>query len=509
MNPTLRVWHIPLFITVIAIAVVLGLYASTALSMVAIWERSETYTHGFLIFPISLYLIWRSRRTVADLAPKPNYWIALLLLGLGFLWFLSHLAGVLVTAQYALVIAIPLFVAAILGPRVVRRFAFPFAFMLLAVPFGEVFLPALINFTADFTVLALKITGIPVFREGNMFSLPTGNWSVVEACSGLRYLIASFTLGTLYAYLTYRSTARKLIFVLASLLVPIIANGLRAYMIVMIGHLSGMKYAVGVDHLIYGWVFFGAVMLLLFWLGGLWREDLTPAPSRPNDSLTSAPAAAASNTKILIAALISVIAFGSWPLLAQYMDRAPTSRAEPKVNLPLQMGEWQARDLTLSSWAPNIFHAKAQAIRTYQRGAQQVQLSIYYYRDQVSGKQMISSANVMASEGDKDWAVIGQSTRHLSTPGLEIIQSRMRGPGRYMLSWHWYWIGDRYVTNPYLAKLLQARDKLLGRGDDGAIVILAAPYEDNPKVAMDALEHFARDNLAEITASLHAVSVQR
>jgi len=39
--------------------------------------------------------------------------------------------------------------------------------------------------------------------------------------------------------------------------VPIIANWLRAYMIVMIGHLSGNKLAVGVDHLIYGWLFFG------------------------------------------------------------------------------------------------------------------------------------------------------------------------------------------------------------------------------------------------------------
>lgn len=508
MNPALRAWRLPLAITFIAIAVMLGLYATTFLSMVAIWQRSETYTHGFLIFPISLYLIWRNRTAVTTLTPQPHFWIALLLLGLGFLWFLSHLAGVLVTAQYALVIAIPLFVAAILGPRVVRRFAFPFVFMLLAVPFGEVFLPVLINFTADFTVLALKLTGIPVFREGNLFSLPTGNWSVVEACSGLRYLIASFTLGTLYAYLSYRSTARKLIFVLASVVVPIIANGLRAYMIVMIGHLSGMKYAVGVDHLIYGWVFFGVVMLLLFWLGGLWREDLTPAPAAAQPAETAVPPVAAGTGKIVLAALLSIVAFGSWPLLAQYMDRAPQARTEPKLSLPPQMGSWQARDIRLSSWEPNIFHAKAQAIRNYQNGARNVQLRIYYYRDQVSGKQMISSSNVMASEGDKDWVVIGQGTRHLSTPDLKVIQSRMRGPGPYMLSWHWYWIGDRFVTNPYLAKLLQARDKLLGRGDDGAIVILAAPYEENPKAAMEALEAFARDNLPEITTTLHAVRAQ-
>ena len=131
--------------------------------------------------------------------------------------------------------------------------------------------------TADFTVAALRLTGIPVYREGQFFTIPTGSWSVVEACSGLRYLIASVTVGVLYAYLTYRSPARRAAFVAASIVVPIVANWVRAYMIVMIGHLSGMKYAVGVDHLIYGWVFFGIVMLLLFWIGSFWREDVAPA----------------------------------------------------------------------------------------------------------------------------------------------------------------------------------------------------------------------------------------
>jgi hypothetical protein len=61
--------------------------------------------------------------------------------------------------------------------------------------------------------------------------------------------------------------------------VPVIANGLRAYMIVMIGHLSGMALATGVDHLIYGWLFFGLVMFIMFWIGSYWREDTAAAPA--------------------------------------------------------------------------------------------------------------------------------------------------------------------------------------------------------------------------------------
>jgi hypothetical protein len=44
-------------------------------------------------------------------------------------------------------------------------------------------------------------------------------------------------------------------------------------MIVMIGHLSDNTLAVGVDHLIYGWVFFGIVIMAMFWIGARWRED--------------------------------------------------------------------------------------------------------------------------------------------------------------------------------------------------------------------------------------------
>ena len=272
-----------------AAALVLGVifwllawYLDTAQSIVAIWERSETFAHGFLIVPISAWLIWRRRHEIAALELRPNFLILPLLALTGFGWLLGQLAGAGIVQQYCLVLMVPLLAWAILGDQLVRALTFPLFFLLLAVPFGEFLEPPLMEHTANFTVLALRLSGIPVYREGQFFTIPSGSWSVVEACSGLRYLIASLTLGVLYAYLTYRSFARRAIFIAASLIVPIVANWLRAYMIVMIGHLSSMQYAVGVDHLIYGWVFFGVVMLILFWVGSFWREDLDPPTTRPD-----------------------------------------------------------------------------------------------------------------------------------------------------------------------------------------------------------------------------------
>src|SRR5258706_16017176 len=144
-------------------------------------------------------------------------------------------------------------VLAIWGREVAGAIGFPLGFLVLGVPMGEGLIPPMMDWTADFTVRALQFSGIPVFREGLFFTIPSGNWSVVEGCSGVRYLIASLTVGVLFAYLSYRRTWKRLLFAAMSIVVPIIANGMRAYLIVMIAHLSNNQLAHGVDHFIYGW----------------------------------------------------------------------------------------------------------------------------------------------------------------------------------------------------------------------------------------------------------------
>ncbi|WP_426194744.1 exosortase A [Massilia sp. DWR3-1-1] len=266
---------LPLLVPLLAL---FALYATTAQSIVSIWNSSDTFTHGYIILPISIWLIWRRRGNFFAYPPTPC-WPAvagLALLGAG--WLAARQADVQVVAQYAFVMMFPVAALALFGVRLARSFTFPLLFLLFAVPFGDVFIDPLINFTADFTVAAIRLTGIPLLRNGTRFEIPTGSWSVVTACSGVRYLISSVTIGCLYAYLTYSSTRKRLICIALAIIVPIIANGLRAYMIVMIGHLSGMELATGVDHLVYGWLFFGLVMFIMFWIGNRWREDEAVAP---------------------------------------------------------------------------------------------------------------------------------------------------------------------------------------------------------------------------------------
>ncbi len=489
--------------SIIAIALALlapfALYFTTAGSLVAIWNSSETFAHGYIILPISLALVWRNRAWFAQLPPQPWRPGLVLLSGAGAAWLAGRLGDVQVVMQYAFVAMFPLATLALLGPRLAAKFTFPLLFLLFAVPFGEVFVDPLIEYTADFTVWAVQATGIPVLRNGTRFELPTGSWSVVEACSGIRYLISSITLGCLYAYLTYRSNLRRTVFIAMSILVPIVANWLRAYGIVMIGHMSGMELATGVDHLVYGWLFFGVIMFIMFWVGSYWREDdLPPAAAQSPAPALAAPASPRA-VAMMAAAVLALSAL--WPALAALSEKV---NHDPR---PVALGPaaiaWPAA-APFSSWTPSYMEPSARHAGVYrQEGGVPVALDILYYRNQERGRSLISSQNRLTDYKDA-WHEIRSSGRSEQFAGgkLALRESTLQGHTGKLLVWHWLWIGDHYTSSNYLGKLWQAKSRLLLRGDDGAALMLAAPYEDNPEPAREALRAFLSTQGPALDAAL-------
>ncbi|HEX2942038.1 MAG TPA: archaeosortase/exosortase family protein, partial [Rhodopila sp.] len=127
--------------------------------------------------------------------------------------------------------------------------------------------------------------GVPAYIDGYVIEIPQGTFYVAEACAGLRFLIASIAFGFLYALLMFRSPVRRGVFVLASMTVPIFANGLRAIGIVYLGYLLGSAQAAAADHILYGWLFFSLVILLLIALGLPFRQDDMPGEAEPQPGM--------------------------------------------------------------------------------------------------------------------------------------------------------------------------------------------------------------------------------
>lgn len=487
------------------VAVLLGLAAvfwPTLYSMIEIWERSETFTHGYLIFPISAWLIWRQRAELARITPAPDPRGLLLLAVSGAAWLLADAGSVNVVAQYGFVGMLIGAIWALLGWRFVWAAFFPLMFLFLAVPVGEFLIQPLMGVTADFTVAMLQLTGIPVYREGTFFSIPSGDWSVVEGCSGLRYLIASFTLGVLYAYLTYRSWKRRLLFSLAAIIVPIFANSGRAFMIVMIAHLSDMKLALGIDHYIYGWVFFGLVMLLLFWIGNFWREDDAP----PAASTTTAAEAPGRRWPLAPAVAATLAVAGVWPAYAAWLSSRPLP-SMPELQIQAQ-GGWQPV-ASFTDWVPHWVGADRQLRQTYAQAGQRVMLELNYYVTQRQDAELINSQNFMIRQKDPLWSNVGEGVVTVEIDGLArpVRQARLRrADGQRLLVWQWNLINGAPTVSDHKAKLVLALDRVRMRRDDGLSVLIAAPYEDTQQDAAAAtLARFATDMEPALATTLDGV----
>ena len=507
-------WRPALLALMLALASILFLYRDTAVAMVGIWARSETFTHAFIVPPITLWLIWRRRQELALLAPKPAWPMLFPVAAVAFVWLLGDLVAVNAITQLALTALLVLAVPTLLGLTVARAIAFPLLFMFFAVPIGEFMMPKLMDWTANFTIIALRLSGIPVYREGLQFVIPSGSWSVVEACSGVRYLIASVTVGTLFAHLNYQSTKRRVLFVIVSILVPIVANWLRAYMIVMLGHLSGNKLAVGVDHLIYGWVFFGVVIMLMFVIGSRWAEPEPQLSLGARDATSPARSVDASSAKLWIAAacLVAIVAL---PTAAEWaMQRnASTGRAELVAPAVLGAG-WQASDAGAVGFKPAFKDPSAEVNGTYSHAGRTVGLYLGYYRDQDYNHKLVSSMNVIVASNDPAWSRVDSGVRpvtfgqqHATVRTVELRRLPLDGPdqrGRLVV-WQIYWIDGTLTASDYLAKVYSAVYRLMGRRDESAVIILYAAKD--PVVSADAtLQSFLSTNYGAIDALLRQAS---
>jgi len=503
-----RSWFVALGLFLPLLALLLFLFQDTYLSIVNIWSRSETFAHGFIIAPITLFLIWRIRHDLARIEPEPSLLGALLLVGLGFGWLLGDIADVNVVQHFMVVIAIQALVIGVFGLRVAWAMAFPLAYLLFAVPVGEALVPPLMDLTAVFTVKLVQLSGIPIYSDGLFFSLPSGNWSVVEGCSGVRYLIASLALGTLYAYLMYVSLWRRLVFIVFAGIVPIVANVLRAYMIVMIGHLSDMQHAVGVDHLLYGWVFFGIVIFIMFWIGAFFSDH-----GRASDRSGPPPAVlngGGFRVRGLLVALACLPAFAVWPALAKQLEGPPADQiGEVTLAVPEVPG-WTPLTEPLTDWVPRYIDKDQELHLAYQRddGAQVGLYLAFYVPHQDRGK-LITTYNVMVVQKHPVWQMPRQSGVTLEDAPLErVVQAQLRSPNHRLLAWHWYWVAERHLTNPYLGKAWEAYSRLFSENDTSAGIVVYAPYDLQPDEAAQVMREFLNDAFPALNQTLKAGAPQ-
>jgi exosortase A len=308
------------------------LFNREVVSAVQTWDASTAYNHCFLVIPIALYLLWERRHDVAGIAVRPMPRALLLGAPLAAAWLLAERLGIMEGRQLVVVSFVQLLFLAILGKRLWWALAGPLLYLYFLVPFGEFLTPKLQDVTTFFIRHGLEVMGVPAYIDGYVIEIPQGTFFVAEACAGLRFLIASVAFGCLYSLLMYRSPVRRGLFILISIVVPIIANGFRAIGIVYLGYVLGSAQAAATDHVIYGWVFFSAVILLLIALGLPFRQDEISTRSNWTAPVAAAPASG----RQLFAVTLGACALAAIsPLVAAGLASAAAAPVSPPPRIPM------------------------------------------------------------------------------------------------------------------------------------------------------------------------------
>ncbi len=426
--------HIAVFAVLL---VLLGvLYWPAIAAALTVYWVSPTFSHCYLIIPISAYLVWTKRAELRAVQPTLYLPALALFIPLAIGWFLAHLMAINEGQQFMLMGMVQALILTLFGWSVYRIVMFPALFLFFLVPTGEYLIAPLQRFTTHFITTGLSILGIPYYAEGTIVELSNGRYQVEEACAGLRFLIATVALGALFAHLTYRKWYKIVLFIAACFIVPVIGNGFRALGIVLLAHYSNNRIAVGFDHLVYGWGFSVAIMLVLFFIGARFRDDFPPEELSAN---TSAPSSAGA---LFVGLVLAALAISAGPAAAVWKEGRPLNINMTVFGAPRYVG-WQTGAVS-DSWAPKYSGADAKLAFSLDRDALNVpsiDVFIYYYGRPRNSHTLIESTNKMWDEEFWNAANSGQVTARLGRVPVQFGELEIASGTQRRLVWWTYWVG--------------------------------------------------------------------
>jgi exosortase len=243
------------------------LYASILRHLVAQWWSDPDYGHGFFVPLFAGYVLWRTRARWMESDIKPSNFGLLMMLGAIGLLFVGSLGAELFTSRFSLLLLIAGMILFLAGWDLLRAVSYPLAFLIFMIP-----LPAIIYnqitfplqlLASRFATFWLELVHVPVLRDGNVLVFSNYSLEVVEACSGIRSLMALISLAVIYAY--FLEPRRWVRYLLVILMVPIaiVSNAIRIMGAGVMAHQFGPSAAEGFLHGFSGWVIFVAAVALL------------------------------------------------------------------------------------------------------------------------------------------------------------------------------------------------------------------------------------------------------
>ncbi len=447
-----------------------------------VYWNSSVYEHCIFILPVIGWLTWLRWPQLRKITPQ-GWALGLLWLALGMaFWAAGYGADINAARHLGLLIMCQGMFVALAGPNAARALMFPLGFSFFLVPLGDQLVMPLQIFTADMAMVLLSLSGITATLDGIFITTQAGYFRVAEACAGVNFLIATFVLGVLIAHLGFKSWQRRGVFIAASLIVPVLANGVRAWGTIIIAHYQGIGFAASFDHVFYGWFFFALVLALL--MGAAWRFFDRDSGDHGVDA-----AALQSPARFAMGAHLALLAALCTALPGAYLTRSAAAAAPllPRIYLP-PVAKWQAVGHS-ADWLPDYRGADHRIVQRYRNAqGQTVDVFAALYARQKDGAELIA-VNQGAVDAAHGWVRTGIG-KPLSAHGVLASVEHLTGPEKARrVAAIFYHIGGETSGDAGRIKWLTLRQKLTG-GDPRALAVLVSSHDADGRAAVTA---FLRD----------------
>ncbi len=264
----------------------LALFSAPLRDLFLLASQGELYSHIFLIPFVSGYLLYDKKREIfAGTGHSYGIGGSVAVIGI-LLYFIGKRLGAALSQNDHLSLMIFSSILSLsggfiifYGARSFRSAAFPFLFLAFMIPVPTVIMDKVILFlqsgSTEATYAFFKLLGIPVARDGFVFTLPGITIEVAKECSGIRSSIVLFIMGVLASILFLDTSWKRAVLILSILPLAVIKNSIRIVTLSLLGLYVDEAFVGGSDlHRNGGFVFFlAAVALFMLILWGLRKSE--------------------------------------------------------------------------------------------------------------------------------------------------------------------------------------------------------------------------------------------
>ncbi len=259
-----------LYLYALVVLALASLYAPMLAQMTHAWMEDTYAGHGMFVPMFSLVIAWIERdRIRAAVGRSEPIGLALIVVAVGML-ALGYRLEALVIQGISFALAVAGLVVCVAGRDALRAAVFPVCFLALMAPLPHTIVAAVTlhvqMFAARFATAALRLVDVPVYQTGTEIQLPQLTLRIVEACNGLRFLLALLVLTAAFARVTLSGLGNRIALVAVAAPWAVVANAIRIAAIAFAVQLWGPEAASGTIH---NWIGKGVWAVTIMPLAGL------------------------------------------------------------------------------------------------------------------------------------------------------------------------------------------------------------------------------------------------